>query len=185
MVDRVRQTLQTLQRPLQERRALNQLHREIRNALRIDRRHVDAQLRSLGLRLKGFEVRGWRTSPVRNLARIPPTPQAAVAAFAPPKLALPSSIRLSQLRFVLSGRAAQWARESRPKIPRSPSDRLEAFLDARDRIRRANKPRSAGYNEEDRGHEKNRDRRRGKPLWQMMAANLTRNREAVPTPMRR
>jgi hypothetical protein len=223
LVDRVCQTLQKLQRPLQERRALNQLHRQIRDALRADRRYVDAGLRSLGLRLKGFEVRGWRTSPLRNLARIPQSvpllgtssaerqpvqrqgktyspiriggnsiasirlPSLSVPstlpAFTPPKLALSPSIRQSQLRFIPKGRAAKWMRENHPKIPRLPQARLEAFLDARDRIRAASDPSSARHGVGNRGHERNRNRRARMPLWQMMAANLIPR--TAPPPMRR
>jgi hypothetical protein len=59
-VDRVRQQLESLQRPLVERRAVRRLERQVRAALRIEKLHLNALLRPYGLRLKGFQVRGWR-----------------------------------------------------------------------------------------------------------------------------
>jgi hypothetical protein len=147
LVDRVRQALHTLQAPLRQRRAFLQLHREVRDALRFDRRCVDAHLRSLGLRLKGFEVRGWRTSPLRALARgtvpIFASAKMGLSALALPRAgSLPASLqirpfrlpRVRQLRFVPKGRAAKWFRANRPKIPRLPKARLQAVLDARERV---------------------------------------------------
>ena len=151
LVDRVRNTLQTLQTPLRRRRALAQLRRRVRVALQLDRRQVDARLRSLGLRLKGFEVRGWRTSPLRTLARLSATGSSPVASmrikpfrlprvrqgtvpiFVSAKMGLSPSALLRRLRFVPKGGAAIWLRENRPKIPRLPQARLQAVLDARDR----------------------------------------------------
>ena len=69
LVDRVRHALDAIQAPLRQCRALDQLQRRIRDTLRLDRRCVDVRLRRLGLRLKGFEIRGWRTSPLWTLAR--------------------------------------------------------------------------------------------------------------------
>ena len=156
VVDRVRQALQTLQQPLQERRALNQLRRQIRDALRIDRRHVDAQLRSLGLRLKGFEVRGWRTSPLRSLTQISCTGRSTVASMRIKPFRIPQT---RQPTSIPKGRAAKWACENRPakKIPSLPQDRLQAFLDARDRIRAEVNPRSTQYNNGKRSHERQRN----------------------------
>jgi hypothetical protein len=79
LVDRVRQTLQSLQAPLRQHRAILQLQRCVRNALRLDRSHLDAQLRTLGLRMQGFEVRGWRSSPLTSLARLARTARNATA----------------------------------------------------------------------------------------------------------
>jgi hypothetical protein len=165
LVDRVRHVLQSLQTPLRHRRAMLQLRRQVRDALRLDRRHVDARLRSLGLRLKGFEVRGWRTSPLRALARL------ATAATAPSfsgAAAKPASTdrerslmpqplvpqkgplaslqikpfrlpRARRLRYMPKGRARKRLRNNRPKIPRLPQARVLAILDARDRV--SHKPR--------------------------------------------
>jgi hypothetical protein len=134
LVDHVRQTLQTLQKPLQQRRALNQLHRQIRDTLRIDRRHVDVRLRSLGLHLKGFEVRGWRTSPLHSLLRLPSAGQSLMASMRLNPLRLP---RVRQLRCIPHGRAAKWMRENRPKIPASPKARVKAILAARQNRRQS------------------------------------------------
>ncbi len=243
LVDCVRERLRTLQAPLRQRRAFDQLNGCIRYTLRLDRRQVAAQLAHFGLRLKGFEVRGWRTSPLAALlcpARLglrskgfevcggrtsplsallrwpgtglgrgpaprggcrgermradsgkktaeaqPPSPLAPLpragegtihSSLNPPirpRPALPrpafgrcpasgtgrsqggetrdfrlppsefpfslnsrlSAVhlaRMGRVRFVFTGRAAQWLRQSRPEIPWLPPDRLDAFLDARD-----------------------------------------------------
>jgi hypothetical protein len=129
-VDRIRQTLHTLQKPLRQRRALNQLHRQIRHTLRIDRRHVDARLHSAGLHLKGFEVRGWRTAPLRSLTRFTAVCADPIATM---RLKPPRLPPVRQLRCIPQGRAAKWMRDNRPKIPTSPKTRLKAFLAAREK----------------------------------------------------
>ena len=74
LVEEVRRRLEHLQRPLRERWALDRLRRKVATALRADNRQLDAQLRAYGLRIQGFEVRGWRTSILRGLASPkPPT----------------------------------------------------------------------------------------------------------------
>lgn len=67
LVDHVRRQLSILQTPLVQRRSLQRLQRSIRASLRTEKLHLATLLRPFGLRLKGFEVRGWRFSPLRNL----------------------------------------------------------------------------------------------------------------------
>jgi hypothetical protein len=69
LVQRIRQMLSTLQKPLRQNRLYDRLEHEARSALRANNRRLTELLRPLGLRLKGFEVRGWRTSLLR--ARLP------------------------------------------------------------------------------------------------------------------
>ena len=76
LVEEVRRRLEHLQRPLQQRRALSRLRRQVATALRADKRRLDSQLRAYGLRLQGFEVRGWRTSVLRVPATPKPPPSA-------------------------------------------------------------------------------------------------------------
>jgi hypothetical protein len=66
LVDCVRQRLAALQRPKVERRAVRSLERQVRAALRSEKRHLNALLCPYGLYMKGFEVRGWRFSPLRR-----------------------------------------------------------------------------------------------------------------------
>ena len=105
LVEKVRQALAALQGPRIRTRLLTNLERQIRAALRIEKRHLAGLLRPFGLRLKGFEVRGWRISPLRRL--LPPRR---------PRLSWPSP-RLPSLR--------------RRRVE-SPADRLIRFLRARD-----------------------------------------------------
>ena len=65
LVQRVRQMLQETQEPLRQKRIFDRIEREARSALRANNVRLAMLLRPLGLRLKGFEVRGWRTSPLR------------------------------------------------------------------------------------------------------------------------
>ncbi len=160
LVECVRERLRTLQAPLLQRRVFDQLRGRIRQALRLDRCQVAAQLVPLGLRLKGFEIRGWRTSPLTPLIRWrgigsghrpeagrgglsrfswrAPTRQrwsATKMGLSPSKqpTAKPFRVpRVRQVRFILTGRAVKWFRQNRPQPPRLPVARLETFLDARD-----------------------------------------------------
>jgi hypothetical protein len=117
LVDRVRQTLHALQMPLRQHRAMLQLQRRVRDALRLDRRRLNLHLHSVGLRLKGFEVRGWRTSPLASLARCAKTGRSLTVSLRLKPFRLP---RVRQLRFVPRGRAAKWFRDNRPKLPKLP-----------------------------------------------------------------
>jgi hypothetical protein len=81
------------------------------------RRRVDAHLHSLGLRLKGSEVRGWRTSPLTSLARLARTGQAAAASLRIPPFRPPNA---RQFRFALKRRIAQRVSRTRPRIPKLP-----------------------------------------------------------------
>lgn len=152
LVAHVRDILHTLQAPLRQHRAMLQLQRQVRDALRLDRRCVDAQLRSLGLRLKGFEVRGWRTSPIRAITRgTAPISAGTAPIFAPAKMglspfaspragSLPASMRIKPFRLprvrqpqlAPKGRAAKWFRDNRlQKTPEFPQNRLQTVFNAR------------------------------------------------------
>jgi hypothetical protein len=78
-VEDIRRALAGLQRPLRERRAADRLRRMVVKSLRIQKIRLNFQLRPLGLRLRGFEVRGWRTSLLRPLMprpwRLPSVPR--------------------------------------------------------------------------------------------------------------
>jgi hypothetical protein len=64
LVDQVRQLLAAVQAPWQRQRAYQRWRGEIAASLRGHKGVLDRRLRVLGLRLKGYEVRGWRASPV-------------------------------------------------------------------------------------------------------------------------
>jgi hypothetical protein len=66
LVQQVRQRLARLQEPLRRCRVLDRLRRRVSAALRLHKVALDRHLRPFGLHLKGFEVRGWRTSPLRS-----------------------------------------------------------------------------------------------------------------------
>jgi hypothetical protein len=67
LVEQVRRALQSLQQSIAEFRLFERLRRQACASLRVSKLRVHALLRPYGLRLKGFEVRGWRTSPLRSL----------------------------------------------------------------------------------------------------------------------
>jgi hypothetical protein len=67
LVEQVRQMLEARHRPITQQRLFERLTRQIRASLRIEKIRVRALLCPFGLRLKGAEVRGWRTSPLRWL----------------------------------------------------------------------------------------------------------------------
>ena len=69
LVERVRQALAALQAPWRRRRAYRCQRREIVASLRAHKGVLNRRLGLLGLRLQGYEVRGWRTSPVRLKVR--------------------------------------------------------------------------------------------------------------------
>jgi hypothetical protein len=112
LVERVRRQLDLLQRSLLEQRAIRRLERQIRASLRLDKLQVNALLRPYGLRLKGFEIRGWRFSPLRRF--------------------LPTRRRLLP-RLSISGWKSHVMHPNRDPPP----VRLARYLEARDR--RANK----------------------------------------------
>ena len=64
-VEQVRCALAALQRPAEQCRALERLRRRVSASLRLSRTRLDGQLRGLGLRLKGSEIRGYRSSALR------------------------------------------------------------------------------------------------------------------------
>jgi hypothetical protein len=65
LVARARQALAALQNPLRRRRIDHRLHRHVRSAIRRNNARLNSLLRPLGLRLRGLQIRGWRTSPLR------------------------------------------------------------------------------------------------------------------------
>jgi len=66
LVEEVRQRLAALHRPRTQYQAVQRLQRQVRASLRIEKRHLRSLLHSCGLRLKGFELRGIRISPLRR-----------------------------------------------------------------------------------------------------------------------
>jgi hypothetical protein len=62
LVEEVRQALATLQGPRIELRQFARMERQIRSVLRVEKRRLAALLRPFCLRMKGFEIRGWRFS---------------------------------------------------------------------------------------------------------------------------
>ncbi len=69
LVQEVRGRLVALQAPLRHRRAMDHTRRQAAGLLRASKVQLNLNLRPWGLRLKGFEVRGWRTSPIRATLR--------------------------------------------------------------------------------------------------------------------
>lgn len=65
IVAHVRRMLDALQKPLRQKRLYDRIEREARSALRANNARLAILLRPYGLRLKGFEIRGWRTTPLR------------------------------------------------------------------------------------------------------------------------
>lgn len=65
LVQHVRHLLQNAQNPLRQKQIFARIEHETRLALRANNARLAALLRPLGLRLKGCEVRGWRTSSLR------------------------------------------------------------------------------------------------------------------------
>ena len=61
----VREWLEQAQKPLRERRAAEGRRARGESELRRHKAAWDAELRAYGLRLKGWEVRGWRTARAR------------------------------------------------------------------------------------------------------------------------
>ena len=107
LVEQVRRMLADLQQPRRQRRAINRLRRQVCAALRAQKGRLDTQLRRFGLRLQGFEVRGWRTSTLRGLT-----------AAKHPSIRRLRPIRRPQFK-------ASWTKPfKRPKLPRYNSRRL-------------------------------------------------------------
>jgi hypothetical protein len=69
LVDQIRQALAAVQAPWKRQRAFACWRGEIVASLRGHKGVLDRRLRVLGLRLQGYEVRGWRTSPALPRAR--------------------------------------------------------------------------------------------------------------------
>ena len=105
LVERVRQALGAQQQAITRYRLFDRLVRQVRASLRIEKIRLRSLLCPFGLRLKGWEVRGWRISPLRWL--------------------LPSRRRLFPA-------VAMRARRMRRRPPNDPVARLHRFLEARD-----------------------------------------------------
>lgn len=69
LVEQVRQALAALQEPVRQGKIADRMCREAAASFRAARRGLNGALGSLGLRLQGAEVRGWRSSPMRSLLR--------------------------------------------------------------------------------------------------------------------
>jgi len=69
VVEAVRARLAELQRPLKRSRIYRQARAQIKASLGPVKRELDRRLRRVGLYMKGFEVRGWRTSSMTSFAR--------------------------------------------------------------------------------------------------------------------
>jgi len=69
LVEEVRGRLLALQAPLRGRRVMKRTRRHAAALMRASKARLNLQLRPCGLRLQGFEVRGWRTSPIRAALR--------------------------------------------------------------------------------------------------------------------
>ena len=123
LVDKVRQMLADLQRPLRQQRAINRVRRQVCAALTAQKRRVDAQLRPLGLRLKGFEVRGWRTSLLRGLWPTPPAVQ-------PIKPLRRPQYRVSSLRSIRPPKLPRY--NARMPTPAAIEERLWKAIAARE-----------------------------------------------------
>jgi hypothetical protein len=67
VVEQVRRELDCLQLPWRARRERQQLSDHAAAALRAQKTALHAALRAVGLRLQGYEVRGWRTSLMRGI----------------------------------------------------------------------------------------------------------------------
>ena len=98
------------------------LRRQVSAALR-SRRRVDALLRPLGLRLKGFEVRGWRTSLLRGLWPTSPTIQ-------PIRPLRRPQYRVSSLRLIRPPKLPRY--DARRPTPAAIEERLWKVIAARD-----------------------------------------------------
>jgi hypothetical protein len=105
LVEQVRRTLAAHQQPITQHRLCERLMGQVRASLRVEKLRVRALLCPFGLRLKGFEVRGWRFSPLRWLL-----PRRR-------RLAPPFAMRIPRLR---------------PRPNDDPASRLHRYLAARD-----------------------------------------------------
>ncbi|MEN6458960.1 MAG: DUF1678 family protein [Thermoguttaceae bacterium] len=113
LVEKVRQALAAIQKPLAIRRLLDQFERQLRASLRLQKRRTNALLRPFGLWLKGSEVRGWRHSRLRPF--------------------LPRCFSLRRLLQFRSSTPHTVIRKRKPnRNPDPPAARLMKFLRARD-----------------------------------------------------
>ena len=117
LVEEVRQRLAALQRPWRQHRAWTRMRRDLFRSMRQAKAQMDRQLRPLGLRMQGFEVRGWRTSPMRKHFAQARSEQAAAlrameAATRVPRVQLPSLPRVPSFKHL--------TRNLLPRLPALP-----------------------------------------------------------------
>ena len=62
LAERVRAAIEKLREPLHRARQIARMRAAVKASLRREKTRLDLQLRKLGLYLKGFETRGWRTA---------------------------------------------------------------------------------------------------------------------------
>jgi hypothetical protein len=76
VVEAVRAALAKIQQPFAQNRLFQSITREANEAIRMQKRRINAMLRPYGLHLKGMELRGWRTSTIRAfMPRLPRVPR--------------------------------------------------------------------------------------------------------------
>jgi hypothetical protein len=80
LVQRVRSSLAALHGRLRDCRFAQQIRLQIRGSLRAQKTRLATFLKPLGLRLQGFEVRGWRASSLRRFIphRLQPMPSVPI-----------------------------------------------------------------------------------------------------------
>jgi hypothetical protein len=105
LVQQVRQALGALQQRLAAYKDIDRLMRRIRAALRAEKVRLGRLMQPLGLRLKGFEVRGWRFSPLRGLLARCPRPRLRVGRGRPKRIVKESP--LTRVNRVLAARTAR------------------------------------------------------------------------------
>ena len=71
-VQAARRLLAELQSQRRRELKLNRIERALRRQLRLAKRQLDTELRAVGLYLKGFEVRGWRSAAQSRQGAGPP-----------------------------------------------------------------------------------------------------------------
>jgi len=112
VVEAVRGALERLQRPLRGLREFRRMRRKLTASLREAKQNMAGQFARLGLRLKGYEVRGWRSV---GLGRLDAT------ALDRQKRAEPAA-PTSNMRGIVSVLATFGLRPPRlPSVPRPPS----------------------------------------------------------------
>ena len=126
LLDQVREKLRLLQQPLKQFRLFNSLERESRASLRIEKAKLAMLLRSHGLSMKGFEVRGWRLSPLRPAASHPGIPGLPLPAVSKQPLSNPPTPQSPPLVPQLLLQDSKTRRPRRQSVSTPPSTSLPA-----------------------------------------------------------